>query len=180
MKNLEFYLEKRNNIILMYSIGHSSDENKGITVNVYSQDNFKENQIVFTTIEDLKQVHTVRVNNKLLSKGKSNNSSSFFEKNQRLRTNSMNFANGNNYFDFGAKVEPFFTFKCDLLVFNSVTNLFFTQQQIWLCPIKTVKLSSYETFKIELNNCEPFTFSSNEYMFCKHFVEALTQEKINF
>ena len=180
LKNLEFYLEKRNNIILMYSIGHSSDENKGITVNVYSQDNFKENQIVFTTIEDLKQVHTVRVNNKLLSKGKSNNSSSFFEKNQRLRTNSMNFANGNNYFDFGAKVEPFFTFKCDLLVFNSVTNLFFTQQQIWLCPIKTVKLSSYETFKIELNNCEPFTFSSNEYMFCKHFVDAVTQEKINF
>ena len=175
LKNLEYYLEKRNNILIMYSIGHSNDPEQGIIVNVYSQDNYNEERPQGNDL--YKQANTVRPNNKLQRKMNSNSSSNYFDRNQR--TNSF-VTNEHLMLNNCRNVEPFFSFKSDLFVFHSVVNLFYTQKEIWLCPIKTVKDCSYETFKIELNQCEPFSFSSNEYMFCKHFIDSLDTDNISF
>ena len=135
IKPLEYYLEKRNNNIIMYTVGHCEGGNgKGIIVNVFRKDQIKIND-------------------------------------KRFNINSSN--KNEEEFEINDPISSFFSFKSNFLLFQIKRNLFFETRQIWLCPISTPEISTFEKILIELNESEPLKFSSNEYLFCLFLVESL-------
>ena len=133
IKPLEYYLEKRNNNIMMYTVGHCEGGNgKGIIVNVFRKDQIKINEKHY-------------INNK----------------------------NDEEEYEIKDSISSFFSFKSNFLLFQIKRNLFFETRQIWLCPISTPEISTFEKILIELNESEPLKFSSNEYLFCLFLVESL-------
>ena len=85
------------------------------------------------------------------------------------------FSTSTNRNTINNNIEPFFNFKSNFLIFHKFRNLFFEKNEIWLCPIETTQNYFYEKISIELNKSKNFTFSSNEYLFCKNFVNSVKE-----
>ena len=85
------------------------------------------------------------------------------------------FSSSTNKNNINNNIEPFFNFKSNFVIFHKFRNLFFEKNEIWLCPIETTQNYFYEKISIELNKSKPLTFSSNEYLFCKNFVNSVKE-----